>query len=283
MALFPLLAVGYGPDSPPEMAESWGEATGRKIVHLAETRDGPTYRRYVNGELVYEYIHKEPESFSSIVPFSGFPTGSVHCERIDDVERNMFSGDDGEIMSPAAYEIFWMNINYRHVFESYSRAYVAAIGKAIGCPLEFEEMVRPRYYNFETDRLFARIRRSDLALMLHAVRGKRLEDKASDWFTSRSGFHSSYSSDIERWGRVADWDHNQIGAVLSCYVDLLREQGRMPEPDELSSEKISSGEIEEWLEASADKSPLAWAALKLSDLVRQRRERAYQSKYQQAL
>jgi hypothetical protein len=143
----------------------------------------------------------KPTHFSAQVPFSGFYETS-HDQRIDEAEEQMFSGDDGEIVSSVAYEAFWSNLNYGSVHEKYAKAYVAALAHVLKIPLDYEEMVSPREYNFTTDRLFARISRSDFAKMLRAVRGKRLNEEALDRFTSRSGFISFYPNSVSRWGRI---------------------------------------------------------------------------------
>ena len=215
----------------------------------------------------------KPPHFSALVPFAGFYE-TWHSERIDAVEEQMFSRDDGSITSQAAYEAFWGNLSYGPVYEAYARAYVAALARVLEIPLDYEEMVSPREYNFQTDRLFAKISRSDLTKALRAVRGKRLNEKAADWFTSRSGFISSYPNRVSRWGRIADWDYNQVGAVLSCYIDKLHEQRAIPDERDIAEEHIDSDQIDDWLSAAADDSPLAWAGLRLSDLIFQRAERA---------
>lgn len=224
-------------------------------------------------------ITKEPAHFSARVPFAGF-YGSCHSERIDSVEERMFEGDDGQLISDHLYELFWSGVDYSHVFEQYARQWVAALAAETGIAMDFEEMTSPREYNFETDRVFAKVSRSDLAKMLRAVRGKRLAAAIREHCTSRSGFCSFYPNDIRRWPPVADWDHNHVGIVLECYLDLLyeRRQIELNETD-LAAEHIGDEDIENWLCQGTDgcswRSCLAWAALELSCLIRQQREERY--------
>jgi len=217
----------------------------------------------------------KPAHFSAQVPFAGFYETS-HDSRIDEAEEQMFSGDDGEIVSSVAYEAFWSNLNYGSVHEKYAKAYVAALAHVLKIPLDYEEMVSPREYNFTTDRLFAKISRSDFAKMLRAVRGKRLNEKALDRFTSCSGFISFYPNRVNRWGRIADWDYNQVGTVLSCYIDQFYEEGDIPNELDIAEAHIDSCTIEGWLAEAADGSSRssceAWAALFLSGLIRRRAE-----------
>ena len=216
----------------------------------------------------------KPTHFSAQVPFSGFYETS-HDQSIDEAEEQLFSGDDGEIVSSVAYEAFWSNLNYDSVYKKYAKAYVAALAHVLKIPLDYEEMVSPREYNFTTDRLFAKISRSDFAKMLRAVRGKRLNEKVFDQFTSRSGFISFYPNSVSLWGRIADWDYNQVGTVLSCYIDKLHEGRVIPNERDIAQEHIDTWTIEDWLAEAADGSSRssckAWAALFLNGLIRRRR------------
>jgi hypothetical protein len=190
-------------------------------------------------------VMDKPETYSSLVPFSGFYC-SLHSDAIDSAEQSIFTHGDGTEMPSLLYETFYRSCDYSSVHEAYARQYVACLSKEIGIGLEFEEMSSPRYYNFSTDRLFAKISRKDLAKMLWAVKGKRLKEKVKQLFTSCSGFISSYSNDIKDWGRIATWDHNQIGAVFSAYVDKLEAYSGSVEDDVLQ-ELASDGQVDDWL------------------------------------
>lgn len=91
--------------------------------------------------------------------------------------------------------------------------------------LEAEEMTSPREYNFETDRIFARMPLVMAREMF--ARSKREGHKAlagiiRDRFTSCSGFVSSYSNDIAEWLEkpLASWDHNEVGTLLLAALAL---------------------------------------------------------------
>lgn len=219
---------------------------------------------------------KEPTHFSARIPFAGF-YGSCHSERIDYVEEHMFEGDDGNFISDHLYELFYSGVDYGHVREQYARRWVEVLAAETGIAMDFEEMTSPREYNFQTDRIFALISRADLARMLRAVRGKRLAAAIRRECTSRSGFCSFYPNDIRRWPLIANWDHNHVGIVLQCYLDLLHERREVEISEaDLAAEHIGDEEIEDWLcQATEGRSwhrCLAWAALQLSCLIRQQRE-----------
>lgn len=152
-------------------------------------------------------------TFSVLVPFSGFYY-SVHSDALDTEEERLF--EDNNLAHLQEY--FNRDCDYGKAHDLYARKYVSTLSDLIGIGLEYEEMVSPREYNFMTDRLFAKVSRSDMAKMLKSVRGEKLNRIVEDMFTSRSGFISHYSNDIKDWGPVYCWDHNQFGAVLAAYV-----------------------------------------------------------------
>lgn len=187
----------------------------------------------------------------------------------------MFHDDQGVIAHESLYSCFWSGVDYSKVFQEYAKCYVQILARETGIAMDYEELVSPLWYNFETDRIFAKITRQDLARMLKAVRGLRLKQLACETFTSRPGFASNYSSDIRHWGRIATWDHNQIGTVLAAYIDKLNMDGSLADEVGLAEEHITDESIETWLIEAA--SPAAQRALKVSDYLRRRSERAHRS------
>ena len=217
-------------------------------------------------------------SFSALVPFAGFCESS-HDQAIDFAEEQMFIDDSGEILNENLYEMFYSNVNYGYVRNKYAKAYVKALAQVIGIPLDYEEMQSPREYNFTTDRLFAKLDRSSLAAMLRVVRGKRLDDKINAWFTSRSGFVSHYPNKLSLWPRISDWDHNQVGCVLACYIDNLRACRQIEDECGIAAEWIPMETIQEWLNevtiGETESQQKAARALRINDYLRCRGERSY--------
>ena len=217
-------------------------------------------------------------SFSALVPFAGFYESS-HDQAIDFAEEQMFIDDSGEILNENLYEMFYSNVNFGYVRNKYAKAYVDALAQVIGIPLDYEEMQSPREYNFTADRLFAKLDRSSLTAMLRVVRGKRLDDKINEWFTSRSGFISHYPNSLCSWPRVSDWDHNQVGCVLACYVDHLFACRQIKDERGIAEESISMETIQEWLDGAttgdAESQRKAARALRINDYLRRRQERNY--------
>lgn len=96
--------------------------------------------------------------------------------------------------------------------------------------LTFEEMTSPREYNFETDRLFARLPAVVIRRLFKLSRDDNHETLAAviaERFTHRSGFVSFYSNDLAEWldKPLMTWDHNEIGTLL---IAVLRLRGFDP-------------------------------------------------------
>jgi hypothetical protein len=119
----------------------------------------------------------------------------------------------------------WEFVDYRAAEKEIAEDYVVAFNEAVEelaglkLGLRFESMTSPKFYNFETDRLFAFIpERTIRALWLINKRNKfvALRKVIADRHSSRSGFASSYTTDFDHWSNkpLADWDHNELATLL---------------------------------------------------------------------
>ena len=118
--------------------------------------------------------------------------------------------------------IFHSNFNgdsYRKtVAKSYTKAFNAWFEDKyeLDLELEFESMISPKYYNFETDRVFAYISEEKARALCDLARPK-LDAEIKRRFTSRDGFISHYPNNLSDWPRyLSDWDHNQLGTLLTA-------------------------------------------------------------------
>lgn len=91
--------------------------------------------------------------------------------------------------------------------------------------LEFEEMTSPKYYNFETDKVFAFIPE----IKVKAMRGlckmrdndATLKEVIRERHTSYDGFHSFYDNQLGEWpDDVTQWDYHQLGTLLVACIRL---------------------------------------------------------------
>lgn len=112
----------------------------------------------------------------------------------------------------------------RLAMEALSRGWVKAFSQESGIPMEFDELKSPREYNFTTDRIFVRVPVDAIEKIAAEMDEKPLREVLADKFTSRSGFISFYSPDLEdpKWQKpVRDWDHNQLEALLEARLIQL--------------------------------------------------------------
>jgi hypothetical protein len=156
------------------------------------------------------------------IPFSGFYE-SMHDHAIDDVLEQMVSDSSG--CHPASERIsndLWMHFNTPMV--EYTKAFVECFqtlfNAETGLQVRFkwESVSSPREYNFTTDRIFAEVRLMDVRAMFAKVDRAILDKTAAARFTSCSGFISHYSPTVEDWGKLSEWDHNQVGTLVEALV-----------------------------------------------------------------
>lgn len=92
--------------------------------------------------------------------------------------------------------------------------------------LQFESMQSPREYNFMTDRIFCFVDPAKVETLYRKETDKGiLAAVIKERFTSRDGFSSHYSNDLNQWiieGRPKTWDHNQVETLL---IAKLKQHG----------------------------------------------------------
>lgn len=168
-----------------------------------------------------------------VIPFSGF-----YCSWWEDaLDRE--AGDCAEYDSereepifpadmPAGEraEILHRRTDYRAAMLEIAREYVgawrAAFEDTTGHKIraDFVALDSPRFYNFTTDRIFARVPLADLARIRAAIGEDALEAHAREVFRPRDGFapFSEYlEGDITQWpADLAAWDHNQLACIIGA-------------------------------------------------------------------
>lgn len=172
----------------------------------------------------------------STVPFPGFYESSLsreidcQAEQFAEYEEENRQAEDGipEYLRLTASEICEIlfdvtrhRIAYEQIAKDYAEAFAAIVDERLEFEsgIVFESMTSPKYYNFESDRLFVEIPQSTVEKMfaLSADTGhETLKQALRDRFTSYDGFSSHYSNDLDDWlsKPLADWDHNEVGALL---------------------------------------------------------------------
>lgn len=173
-----------------------------------------------------------------VLDFPGFYE-SVLSEALDNAERNMVEGliENYDLPDePNPYEACYDASTYAIGFNKIARANVDWLNHVLddtGIVLAYESMESPREYNFSTDALFVTI--NDTEKLASLVDPARFEACIKEHFTSRPGFHSFYSNDIETWRAkpFADWDHNELGTLLTAYLRQVAEDKGIDQYDML--------------------------------------------------
>ena len=154
------------------------------------------------------------------IPFSGFYS-SIHDSELDWTLEQMFSDyntgcDINSELLDRAYDA----VKWGQVHKEYTENYVEAFQGEFNIPsMEFDALDSPREYNYTTDRIFVKVSRDDIARIWKRLDKAILTTICNNKFTHSSGFISSYSPDWKKWGRITNWDHNQLGALMSAIAE----------------------------------------------------------------
>lgn len=149
----------------------------------------------------------------AVIPFSGFYE-SEHDAALDYALQSLLQDDSGDFY-PDLFMPAFDDVQWHTVHKAYAKAYVEHLTHVTGHPFEFSELVSPREYNFTTDRIFVK---TELAPLYATTPIEAVKAQAAELFTSRSGFHSFYSPDIDTWGPLEGWDYNQALALTSAWL-----------------------------------------------------------------
>lgn len=184
-----------------------------------------------------------PQTRSLNIPFPGF-YASTYSDALDSeesqwIEYEAGESPDGELAHPIAHrlsEVELVDLLFDHtdhrashiaLAKEYCGAFATCASAEIGVPLDlrFDNMISPREYNFETDRIFATIPLAAVRALYalsradgHATLARTIVGR----HTSYSGFHSFYSADIADWiaKPVATWDANELSTLLLACIAL---------------------------------------------------------------
>lgn len=157
------------------------------------------------------------------IPFQGF-YDSIHDDLLDNVLEGVFPDTQGwcyhTLEDHARDQVDW-----REVHIAYAKLYTEEFLEEMEIDAKFESLRSPKEYNFTTDRIFIEIELAEVEWLLTETSVVTLMDQAREMFTSRSGFISFYSPDINNWGHPAGWDHNQVGCLIEAYARQRKESG----------------------------------------------------------
>lgn len=152
-------------------------------------------------------------------------------------ERESDPKDYPEEYMPGALQIsakeygreYWDFLNYRDlesaIAKDYAQSFCEKIAEETGFPLKgrFAAMDSPKYYNFETDRIFIKVPDKTARALVSYVRkhcAVELADMIRERHASYDGFISFYRDDPEEWASRAwhDFDHNELETFLLALI-----------------------------------------------------------------
>lgn len=156
------------------------------------------------------------------IPFAGF-YNTWYSEEIDREQEQYAESLQEEYPDVSLQDINDVIFNaanygeaYKHAAREYVPAYVNWLKQEhdVDIKLTFNTMQSPKEYNFRTDEIFCDISLDDVKKLAKKAGWTRIQESARKLFTSRDGFCSFYSPRPAEWGKLAEWDHNQLYAIL---------------------------------------------------------------------
>lgn len=163
------------------------------------------------------------------LPFAGFYY-SLYGDELDQ-ELEMFVEYQREELELSIEEaqglgdILICNTNWTAAHVEIAMRYVDAFNElfeewtGIKLNLTYRTMLSPKYYNFETDRIFAWADESAILQLRINVDNKRLQEVIRERFTSCDGFISHYPNYLPDWNEnVLEWDHNELCTLVMAFL-----------------------------------------------------------------
>lgn len=187
------------------LTEDWNPDRLRKVIvgdtskHVVLPHE--TYEHTPVGDLTTEILHLEKvmkeltTMTTAYIPFQGF-----YETELSDMIEFQLEDEYGDMQEPVS----WADL-HSEVAKNYAEQWAARTD----IPIEFDKLISPREYNFETDKI-------QVSISNDWVRGMRTALISSDEFgdfvqvecASRSGFISFVSNDVDAWPEV--WGHREV-------------------------------------------------------------------------
>ncbi|WP_426688437.1 hypothetical protein [Rhodanobacter ginsengiterrae] len=200
---------------------------------------------------------------TSGIPFAGF-YGSQHDAELDYAMEAMFSNDQGDPNRGLTDRVS-STCHWSAVRRVYAKEYAESFCEEVGIRhARFESMDSPKFYNFETDRVFMELPLEEVQRLMRETSTASLDQVAAERHTCRSGFISFYSPDWRTWGDAMCWDHNQLQTLLEAYVRDTH--GELEEASLMGSTR-GNGRMEDWI---ADNTPGIDRLYRIHDYLRAR-------------
>lgn len=116
--------------------------------------------------------------------------------------------------------------HWKEFMQDYCKAYVSYFPEefedfaGFKPRLKFLEVVSPREYNWENDRILAEIPIEDVERLFEEISTTELSNTAKALFSSYDGFVSFYPPDWQEWpGDLSEWDENLVYCLLLAFIE----------------------------------------------------------------
>jgi hypothetical protein len=159
--------------------------------------------------------------FEIQIPFAGFYC-SFHEDEVNREHESFvdwFTDESGENIPESLSDAFFTHANWENGRHDYANEYAESFLEYYGLGGEFTGMESPRFYNFSTDRVFVKVDRDTIARLWKETDRGLFVKYVNRRHTSRDGFISHYSNDWHNWGRLSNWDHNQLNTLLLAWLE----------------------------------------------------------------
>lgn len=161
------------------------------------------------------------------LPFSGFYE-SQHDQYLEDAIEQHFSydydKDEDKELGDDYDEARWnADINWQEIQEGYAKAYTEEFGTEFDLDLEFVEMTSPKYYNFSTDRIFAKVPLDQInRIRDEAEAHPEYKEFIRERYTSYDGFSSNFEPDADdkEWTRE-ELEPVQYRSILDFWIEKI--------------------------------------------------------------
>ena len=168
------------------------------------------------------------------IPFCGLYHSSYDQQIDTEIEHLAeWLAEEHNVTPEAASDALFTCLDCHDTWQEISRLHVATwlelfsddFGVDLYTGHEFSGLTSPKYYNFSTDRVFARVSFDGVQTLFdrHKVDGFNVFGEIlKERFTSYDGFISHYSNQVEAWLEkpLDEWDHNEVCTLLIASIAL---------------------------------------------------------------
>lgn len=155
---------------------------------------------------------------------TGFDLSDFEIERVVEQEESEYIEYFSELHEagiPQRYfnEHLWSYIDFSNCFKDAAESLCNHLkyldNTGIINEVEFQKICSPKYYNFSNDSINCKITFNAKNLQEYINKNKEsFKEYIEERYTSRSGFSSFYSNDVNNWMSVSDYGEHEVGSVL---------------------------------------------------------------------